>query len=178
MADLSNDTVAFADDVMKLSLDPIAVLTLAKLYDLQWSCELCWYAVHRSQLEVLKWLHDHGCPWEEESIKMAAARRGEVECLQWLSTQTSPWSAELKQQMLWNAGCWRKRSAAKWLREAQQADWPVSFHGTLQIDDEPATNDCWSAAVVKWALASGCTWGTWKLSAAGTCALQLRMQGW
>jgi hypothetical protein len=160
MTDLSSDADNFAHNVLDQSVDPIAVLTLSKCYDMQWSCDLCWYAVDRNKLETLKWLREHGCPWEEESVLMAAARRGDVLCLEWLSTQTSPWSAELKQQMLWHAGCWRKRPAAKWLRETQEAAWPVNLHGTLSIDNGPDTDDCWSAAVVKWALASGCTWST------------------
>jgi hypothetical protein len=96
---------------------------------------------------------------DEASVLLAAARRGEVKILEWLSAHTSPWSAELKQEMLWHAGYWCALPTAKWLRETQQAAWPLNFHGTLEVDDNPPQNDCWTAAMVKWALESGCTWG-------------------
>jgi hypothetical protein len=158
---LSSNAQRFAAQVVTQSLSPISVLTLAKLHDLQWSCDLCWYAVGYGKLKLLKWLREHGCPWKEKFVLLAAARGNSVLVLKWLSTQTSPWSVELKQQMLWHAGCYRRRATAQWLRKTQQAAWPLSFHGALDFDGAAVKPDCWSAAVVKWALASGCTWGTW-----------------
>jgi hypothetical protein len=48
--------------IVKLSLEPIAVLTLARLYGLQWDDRLTTYAAETRQYVLLKWLLNHGCP--------------------------------------------------------------------------------------------------------------------
>ena len=40
-------------------------------------------------LEVLRWLREHGCPWDHETRRRAAAR-GQLEVMRWLDEQGAP----------------------------------------------------------------------------------------
>jgi hypothetical protein len=161
MAELSANDEAFATMVVGKSKDPIGVLALAKTYDLRWSAALCEKAIDLPNLQLLEWLHEHGCPWKLESALLLAARVGSIEMLQWLRKVTGPWSDVLKKRMLWHAGCYTELSAVKWLRDTQDAAWPENLYGKIQIK-EKSSNDCWPVQVVRWALANGCEWGTWR----------------
>jgi hypothetical protein len=161
MSELSADAKAFAHMIVTTSQDPVGVLSLAKIYDLRWSGDLISEAIEAEDLPLLRWLHEHGCPFDVEPTLLRAARQGTVEMLRLLRKATGPWSDDLKKQMLWHAGCARELPAVKWLREKHDAAWPDSFHGKLLVDGVES-NDCWPVQVVRWALANGCEWGTWR----------------
>ena len=50
-------------------------------------CEL---AAGGGQLEVLRWLREHGYPWGASTCD--AASRGHLDVLKWLREQGCPWS--------------------------------------------------------------------------------------
>jgi hypothetical protein len=160
MKTLSADTEEFARDVVEHSLEPTAVLAVAKIFDLKWSPALCHWAAAKCKLELLQWLHLHKCPWELEEVARCTAQSGLIPALEWLQETTAPWSDDLKASMLWCAGCCRCLDAVKWFRKAGAA-WPASFCGTLPFEGREF-NDCWSAAIVRYALANGCGWGNWQ----------------
>jgi hypothetical protein len=142
------------------SKEPMAVLTLARVLGLQWLSELCKWAACRSNLQLLQWLHECGCPWKERDICRTAACTGNVDMLIWLQQVTAPWSSSRKRKMLFEAGQCNHMSAVKWLRQ-QGAEWPFSFTAAAEIDYEQ-TQVCWAVPVVRWALDNGCAWRNWQ----------------
>jgi hypothetical protein len=114
------------------SLEPIAVLTLAREHGLQWQRDLPKFSALFGKLELLRWLYDCGCRWKEKDVCVQAARRGDVDMLAWLQQVTRSWSRSRKREMLFAAGWSKTMSAAKWLRQ-QGADWPSSFTGTALV---------------------------------------------
>jgi hypothetical protein len=71
LADIFADEWEFATDVVVYSIDPIAVLAVAKLYDLQWTPDLCRKAAMTNKLDLLRWLHLHKCPWNLERVPLS-----------------------------------------------------------------------------------------------------------
>jgi hypothetical protein len=132
------------------SLEPKAVLTLAKTHDFQWRPHLATVTAFSGKLELLQWLHECGCPWVESDVCRNSARNGNVDMLIWLQQVTAPWSDELKREMLFRAGWSNRLAAAQWLRQ-QGADWPASFCNTAAIDST-SRPVCWTVRVVRWAL--------------------------
>eukprot|EP00953_Heterococcus_sp_UTEX-ZZ885_P009067 5383-Heterococcus_DN1.PRE.3 len=159
VADLQRNTMLHSYIVV-LSLEPIAVLALAKTRDFQWRRHLARVTAHYGKLELLQWLHECGCPWVESDVCRRAALSGNVDMLNWLQQVTAPWSDELKREMLFSAGWNNQLAAAQWLRQ-QSADWPSCFYGTAVVRKEEV-KVCWTVRVVRWALNNGCTWGEWQ----------------
>jgi hypothetical protein len=85
VAAMETHSARFAHGVVKHSLEPIAVLSLAKLHDLKWTPHLTQLCVQYDKLQLLQWLREHGCPWDPEQICHSAALRGNVDMLKWLS---------------------------------------------------------------------------------------------
>jgi hypothetical protein len=80
--------------------------------------------------------------------------------LTWLRAVTSPWPADNLQLLLSAAACRDGADRAMWLR-ALGADWPHSFVREYPDDDDTVVRECWSSALVKWALACGSGWRDW-----------------
>jgi len=51
----------------------------------------CQYASKYGHLEVLKYLHENGCPWNENCCEFAS-ERGHLECLKYLHESECPWN--------------------------------------------------------------------------------------
>jgi hypothetical protein len=49
------------------------------------------YAAEGGHLEVLKWAHENGCPWDARTC-WAAAKAGHLEVLQWARENGCPWN--------------------------------------------------------------------------------------
>ena len=47
-------------------------------------------AAANGQLECLKYAHEHGCPWDEETCS-SAAQNGQLECLKYAHEHGCPW---------------------------------------------------------------------------------------
>eukprot|EP00953_Heterococcus_sp_UTEX-ZZ885_P006165 3788-Heterococcus_DN1.PRE.2 len=157
---LQATTGAFAENVIRYSLEPVEVLSLLKLHDLEWNSALCDAAVFCGKIALLQWLHECGCPWHERTVLRYAIGRGDLDMLKWLQEATGPWPTGLIKSMLWIAGHRNYLHIVQWLH-AQETAWPKKLYGTAEYHNKPV-NVCWSARVVKWALAHGCSWGDWQ----------------
>jgi hypothetical protein len=138
--------IFFHSYVVRYSLDPIAVLALLKTRDFQWRPHLAKLSAQYSTLELLQWLHECGCPWDEQEVCRGAARKGNVDTLIWLQEVTAPWSAALRSEMLFDAGWENRLATVKWLRQ-QGADWPSSFFDTAAVGGHER-KVCWTVRVV------------------------------
>jgi hypothetical protein len=150
----------FARDVVCYSQEPREVLSLLKLHDMVWHSELCIIAVYRSKLQLLQWLHECGCPWQVPLLLKNAAMKGHLDVLKWMYKVTGPWSAALATYVLCTAAYDNRLEVVEWLY-AQGAEWPQQLHAAAEYHGRPI-NVCWTAHVVRWALAHGCTWGNWQ----------------
>jgi hypothetical protein len=101
-------------------------------------------AAKNDQVHTLRWLHEHGCPWDCDSVCMRAAASGSVEVLEYLQQHDLMSTPKLLTRMLNTAGAYKKLAAAQWLRQ-QGAGWPRVL--------------CWewSQEMLAWAEAEGCT---------------------
>jgi hypothetical protein len=113
-----------------------------------WDTVACSNAVSGGHLDVLRWLHENGCPWNFRSLCECAARQGSIDIMLYLQQQSegAEWSTELLTDMLSCAGKWDKLAAAQWLRQ-QGAEWP---------DRVRTGRRKWTGAVLQWATAEGC----------------------
>jgi hypothetical protein len=121
----------FFDDLPKLSEDPIAVLTIARVYGAAWDESMCTDAAFYGNHELLKWLLRVGCPWSVHDVAVHAIRskRGQHELiLPWLLSVVRQWSQVLKNKLLIEAGIAHDITALK-LMLAKGAHWPSSYLG-------------------------------------------------
>jgi hypothetical protein len=164
VAALQNERIwwKLARQIVKCSLEPSDVFTIAKLHDFRWSDSLCADAASANKLDLLQWLHKSGCPWDLYSVREAAIERATfsdqpskgLAMLKWLYSVTDsvePWSQDVLDEQLWEAGINDNLELAKWLREIGAA-WSASFHTAAEMY-EPGF---WDLPLVKWALANGC----------------------
>jgi hypothetical protein len=122
---LAHDESGLARVIAAKSLDAIAVLTLARVYGVQWSTHLTKYAAEHEQYELLHWLLKCGCPFKKCEIDECAFR-ADLEHLKQLYEIFGPWSANLLKSLWCCAAASNKLDTIKWLRE-QGAQWPKSF---------------------------------------------------
>jgi hypothetical protein len=57
-----------------------------------WDRWTCAAAAVRGHLDVLKWARSNGCPWDKSTCALAA-KGGHLEALQWARTNGCPWDA-------------------------------------------------------------------------------------
>jgi hypothetical protein len=113
-----------------------------------WPASICLSAAAYGQLGTLSWLYEHGYFCNANDVLEAAAEAGAVDIMEYLQQQgVVPTAAQLT-DMLITACHSNQLKAAQWLRE-QGATWPTEL---LWYD-----RDSWSARIVAWARANGCT---------------------
>jgi Ankyrin repeats (3 copies) len=154
----------FAEDVIRYSINPISVLSLAKVYDLRWSVCYPEVAAEANNLELLQWLHEHGCKWRAYEVLIAAAASGNTDMLKWLQQHTETWSDAWKTNLLRVAAAHGNCAAIKFLR-VQNARWPTQLHEVAAVSLDVNTGNieelkqrCWPVASVALALADGFSW--------------------
>jgi hypothetical protein len=76
--------VRLAEYIVIQSLEPIPVLTLARVRGLQWVSNLTTFSAYMGKLQLLQWLHECGCHWDEKLVNISAARCGNIDMLIWL----------------------------------------------------------------------------------------------
>jgi tripartite-type tricarboxylate transporter receptor subunit TctC len=106
----------------------------------------CEEAAFNGHVSTLRWLQEHGCPWDAIDICASAAQGGSVDVLVYLQQQGIESTAEALTQMLKVAGANNHLAAAQWLRQ-QGASWPAKLCSFRQ----------WSGDTLAWARAEGCT---------------------
>jgi hypothetical protein len=154
---LQKKEYSLAITISKNSLEPIAVLSLARVYGLPWNIHLPFYAVQNRQYELLRWLRKCGCPWDLELIILDADDNGDLDHMKQMRAITGPWPVDRLKDMLRWAGSCDELDNLKWLHE-QGKVWPTSF-----CDFEAAPDSrCWSLRCVQWAVANGSTWLVWR----------------
>jgi hypothetical protein len=147
-----------ADSIIVRSLEPMKVLTLARLYGIAWNDVLTQRAAETRQYELLKWLLKYGCPCDLDEVLDALRNNDndDLEHMKQLRAIAGPWPSVQVNIMMRRAGRQDELDTAKWCHE-QGAVWPDSFHDA----DESPYGDCWSSRCVQWAIATGSTWLEW-----------------
>eukprot|EP00953_Heterococcus_sp_UTEX-ZZ885_P017020 9553-Heterococcus_DN1.PRE.3 len=101
MPQTDNEVGKFFDDLPKLSQQPIDVLTLARVHGAAWHSNMCTDAAYFGNLELLKWLHAAGCPWDAFHVafntirgksQYSLASKQYERILRWLFTTVEHWS--------------------------------------------------------------------------------------
>jgi len=79
------------------------------------------YAAGGGHMEIIQWLHERQCPWNEEAC-LAAARFGHLEVLQWLRARDCPWNMWCLHNAAWGGHTevvvWARVNGCKWSRYA------------------------------------------------------------
>ena len=104
-------------------------------------------ACRDGHIATLQWLLEQGCSHNEQACCVLAAMNGHIFILAYLQSLGWLESADVLIPALYVAGAFHHLAAAQWLRR-QGADWPA----VLRYHDKP-----WSAEVLAWARAEGCT---------------------
>ena len=53
--------------------------------------DVAYYAARKGNIEMLAWIHQQGCPWDETATE-EAARNGQFDALNWLIEHGCPYS--------------------------------------------------------------------------------------
>eukprot|EP00953_Heterococcus_sp_UTEX-ZZ885_P042495 21586-Heterococcus_DN1.PRE.1 len=82
---------SLSDDsfIMRVSLDPIAVLMQARQYGLDWTSDLSESAAAYNKLELLQWLQQMGCPLDIPALMKIAVDHQFIDILNWLRSNTA-----------------------------------------------------------------------------------------
>ena len=54
----------------------------------------CWRMAQNGNFELLQFLYENGCPWDEWTCLWAAAKNGHLECLKYAHENGCPWDEE------------------------------------------------------------------------------------
>jgi hypothetical protein len=157
VAQLQAEHSVLSDAIAIRSLEPRKVITLARLYGMQWSDHLTYCAAYYRQYELLKWLHKCGCPWDLEDFATEARETQDLEHTKQLFAVTAPWPADKLTILMQHAALYDNLDTIKWLHE-QGTEWPTRFYDNWGAPDR----DCWSLECAQWAVANGSTWLEWR----------------
>lgn len=114
------------------------------------------YAAAGGHAEIVRWLHEHGCAWNE-SVCSAAARFGHLEVLQWLRARDCPWNMWCLNNAAWGGHddviVWARANGCKWNRYATM--W-AARNGHVETLRLLRFMGCrWDAKVCMWAARQG-----------------------
>jgi hypothetical protein len=88
-----------AHTVATHSLDPTAVMQVARAHGLHWFDKLIQCALQHKKLELLLWLIENGCPWDLHSAAMNAIHSVPMlQCIR--SLQAEPWPLQLQNVLM------------------------------------------------------------------------------
>jgi hypothetical protein len=105
-------------------------------------------------VDTLRWLVEHGCPYEAHTLWLVAADEGHISILDYLQQIGVNASPVVLRLLLLTAGASNHLAVAQLLR-AQGAPWPhVLSAPVASVDGEWKQ---WEGAVLEWARAEGCT---------------------
>jgi hypothetical protein len=112
-------------------------------------------AANYSHTATVRWLHEHGCPWNAGAVTVLAAEHGNVELMQYVVSheQQAAAGAEALTNLLSAAGACEHLEAAQWLRQ-QGAEWPAYLGYKTLIFDKWKR---WKGVTLEWARREGCT---------------------
>jgi hypothetical protein len=145
-----------------LSLEPIVVLTLARVRGAAWHKDLYNDAAYYGDFELLKWLREAGCLWNTFIVAANAisCQNGQHALIvPWLLGIVDKWSQEDKNMLLFEAGIANNIASLKMLLD--EGAELSSFIGDQMVNGE-SVHACWHFRAVAWALSNGCSWGVWR----------------
>jgi hypothetical protein len=113
-----------------------------------WTSEACEMAGFYDHDQTLRWLREHGCPFDAAAVAVKAADRGMgVKVIAYLFQQ-GLLDAALLTQMLRVAGAMNNLAVVQWLRQ-HGAEWPAVLRNE-------ALPQSWHGPTLAWARAEGC----------------------
>jgi hypothetical protein len=167
LTELDNETfrsssASLDSAIASSSLEPIAVLTLLRVYGYQWDTVLYAAAAEKGDLELIKWLQQVQRPIAAVyKIAYACCRSllpSAVSILQWLYSLQPDWFNNIdddnvvnKTTLLYSAGDDGNFAVMQWLRCELQADWP-SVADIIRNDDAGTHVPSWRVDAAIWAL--------------------------
>ena len=162
--DMNDSLYTFTEAVGELSLEPIPVMTLARVMGVEWYSGLCGTAAWKGDWAFLRWLCESDCPWVLQDVYNNAMTCGiakrTMSILPWIKQQPGgPLPEDVLRQLMFEVGGDCDSSFVMWLRTELQAPWPDAFVGQSAYDEVCA---CWSTAAVRYALEQGSGWGAWR----------------
>jgi hypothetical protein len=113
-----------------------------------WNTTACSWTSVGGQLDTLRWLREHDCPWDVGNVCVSAVENSYVDILDYVIEQGEVLDAELLTAVLNHAGAYNQLAAAQWLRQ-HGAEWPA-VHAVNEYQH-------WSYDTLAWARAQGCT---------------------
>jgi hypothetical protein len=150
VADLQLQNGASAFALVRHSLEPIAVLTLARVYGLQWTAVYTRSAAARNDTRLVQWLLRCGCPYEAAILCDWAQQHGNLDMLKCCDAKEQL-SAALKTKTMLLAGTYGHLHILQWLRD-EGAAWPLDIYDGRHR---------WTLSAVEWAVANGRGWIGW-----------------
>jgi hypothetical protein len=157
---------SLAHTIASRSLEPIAVLSLLRVYGYQWDSDLYVAAAEQGNLHLIKWLHQVQCPIAKVGdIALNCCKcmsSTAVSILQWLHALQPEWFDEEhdgdsanKTWLLYVAGGYGNLALMQWLRCELKTNWP-DLDDIIYSDDSACTIvPEWNVKAVIWALEHG-----------------------
>eukprot|EP00953_Heterococcus_sp_UTEX-ZZ885_P018731 10466-Heterococcus_DN1.PRE.2 len=158
--------LGLAYTVPRSSQEPIAVLSLLRVYGYQWDSDLYVAAAEEGNIELIKWLHQVQCPTAAfgRIANRCCSRKSctDVSILQWLHSQRPEWFNSVdgsdhlgnKTWLLSMASEYCNFAVSQWLRCELNAEWPA-IEGIICTDNGRTIVPDWPAEAVVWALDNG-----------------------
>jgi hypothetical protein len=107
-----------------------------------WCEETCAAAAYRGHFHILKWARTHGCPWNGLTCS-AAAHFGDLRALQWARANGCPWNAETFSGAArgghMHVLTWLKQNNCPW--DERTSNW-AAIYGHLEVLKWLNANDC------------------------------------
>ena len=164
MANINKVLDVFAGAVGKYSLEPVAIMHLARVWGVNWHVNFCEGAAGRRDWAYLKWLRVDGCPWDVYYVYEFAiddcCKTGSMDVLSWIKEQTlhplpddEPLEPKHLQGLMLGVGRNYQVEYVEWLCIELRAPWPDKFFDST---------GCWSVEAVEFALEHGSGWRNWR----------------
>eukprot|EP00953_Heterococcus_sp_UTEX-ZZ885_P004582 2976-Heterococcus_DN1.PRE.1 len=145
--------------VVGWSLEPVAVLTLLRLYGHVWKSSIYEYAARHRQLELMQWLYQVRCPMPELStlayLCISSASSNAVSMLQWVHSLQSEWfdkndddeNVVNKTALLSSAASHCNLALIQWLRSELKAECNAATAANVNTDaTAPSSNNAATAS--------------------------------
>jgi hypothetical protein len=151
--------------IPRSSLEPIAVLSLLRVYGYEWDSNLYEAAAEQGNVELIRWLQQAQCPIAAaNNIAYACCgcmSSAAVSILQWLHALQPDWFKEVDWETVVNKTALLSCAAGlcnlavmHWLRCELKAEWPV-IENIIIIDDDRTVIPIWHVGAVIWAVDNG-----------------------
>eukprot|EP00953_Heterococcus_sp_UTEX-ZZ885_P038813 19911-Heterococcus_DN1.PRE.2 len=97
--------------------NPLQVVQFLHAEGVEWTAECCEKAAAAGNVEVLRFMHEHDCPWNRAAVRTAAAQSGSIEVMSYLQQEGLLYTVPKLTEMLKVAASHNNLEASKWLRQ-------------------------------------------------------------